>query len=148
MLLMLTALTLSTSCQKDKKKTTTPSTVKTDYLTKAPWNVILLRSSLDGVTWFDETSTLDACELDNTETFLKNFSGIIDEGPSKCDPSDPQTTDFNWSFNTDQTTLTVVDSFSSDILHILILDNTTLKVTSSENFGSVTYYAEITFAHL
>ena len=46
---------------------------------------------------------IEACETNNTITFKTDNTGIIDEGATKCDPSDPQTATFTWAFKTNET---------------------------------------------
>src|SRR5712675_410732 len=41
---------------------------------------------------------LKSCELDNLITFKVDGNGVIDEGATKCNSTDPQTTNFVWSF--------------------------------------------------
>lgn len=43
-------------------------------------------------------SVLTPCYTDNTLTFSANGSGVLDEGAAKCNPGDPQTVAFTWSF--------------------------------------------------
>lgn len=50
----------------------------------------------------DVSSAIDDCHLDNLLTFNYQtpFSiGVVDEGPTKCDSSAPQTSDFTWEYN-------------------------------------------------
>lgn len=46
---------------------------------------------------------IEACEKDNLITFKADNTGIIDEGGSKCDPSDPQSMPFLWTFKNNET---------------------------------------------
>src|SRR4051812_24157217 len=41
---------------------------------------------------------LQSCDTDNTITFKSDNTGVMDEGATKCETSDPQTVAFNWSF--------------------------------------------------
>ena len=42
---------------------------------------------------------LQSCDTDNTITFKTDTTGVLDEGPTKCDATYPQTTAFKYSFN-------------------------------------------------
>ncbi|MEP0713075.1 hypothetical protein [Algoriphagus sp.] len=79
-----------------------------------------------GIAWKVSTATtngisvislIDDCLLDNLVTF--NYEtpisiGVVDDGPTKCDPADPQTVDFTWSYSDATKILTV----NTDIIDI------------------------------
>lgn len=46
---------------------------------------------------------LESCETDNTITFKTDNTGTADEGATKCDPSDQQSTSFTWAFKNNET---------------------------------------------
>lgn len=48
-----------------------------------------------------------ACRTDNALTFKKDNTGTVDEGASKCNTADAQTTTFNWSFADNETAVNV-----------------------------------------
>ena len=50
---------------------------------------------------------LKACYKDNIVTFMLRGTGTADEGATKCNPGDPQTAAFTWSFQTSETVLFV-----------------------------------------
>src|SRR5689334_11901361 len=86
------------SCKKDDSDNTGGGKTNTDYLTSSVW---LYESSgvdvnKDGsVDQTLEQLGVPACSLDNTLKFDTNGSATADEGATKCDPSDPQSTTFN-----------------------------------------------------
>ena len=47
---------------------------------------------------------------DNTGTFNSDGTGTTDEGPTKCDPSIPQTAAFTWQFKNNETEMQVYGS--------------------------------------
>lgn len=73
----------------------------------------------------------DSCQTDFILTFKSDKTGINDEGPKKCNPTDPQTTPFTWDITNNDTELTL----SATILASLgggklkILDITKDKMT-------------------
>jgi hypothetical protein len=97
------------SCQKDSDTNSGPS--NTDNLTASTW-----KHESSGVD-IDKNGTIDAsleslitgiaCRLDNQLTFKKDNTAITDEGGTKCNTADPQTTTFNWSFADNETALNV-----------------------------------------
>src|ERR671918_285608 len=48
---------------------------------------------------------LEVCQTDNLLFFQESGSGTVDEGPTKCDASDPQTVPFTWNFTTNETVI-------------------------------------------
>lgn len=102
-LVLLLSLTLL-SCS--KKGSSGPT--KTELLTSATWKFD--RVGLD----LDKNGSIDAdlppgyvqsCDTDNSITFKTDFTGIGDEGATKCDPADPQTDTFTWSFQSNETVI-------------------------------------------
>ncbi len=122
--------------------TTTPTKTKTDYLTESSWKLKALTVSpainISGTAITDWYSQLDACDKDDTEKYNTNGSFSLDEGASKCDPNDPQTTTGTWVFNPDQTIMTVTYKNVTTSYNISELNATTMKgtYTVKENNGS------------
>jgi len=103
---------LAVSCKKDDDDENGGS-AKTVLLTKSQW-----KYESGGVDQ-DKNGTLDfpftllgiqPCILDNTGTFRSNGTGTADEGPTKCDPSIPQTSEFTWKFTNNETSMNVSGS--------------------------------------
>lgn len=79
-----------------------------------------------GIAWKLSTATsngisvvsfIDACIQDNLITFYFETSantGVVDEGPTKCDESDAQLLDFSWEYNESTKILTV----DTDIIEV------------------------------
>jgi hypothetical protein len=93
-----------TACNKDddndKAKT------NTDKITLAAWKYdkASLDVNKDGTGDFPvPDSEIEACERDNIITFKADNTGTVDEGSTKCDPSDPQSVGFAWAFKTNET---------------------------------------------
>ncbi|MCS3799838.1 hypothetical protein [Niastella sp. OAS944] len=60
--------------------------------------------------------TVEACDKDNTILFKSDSTGTLDEGPSKCNSSDPQKTPFTWYFKENGTILyTPNQIFGTDV---------------------------------
>jgi hypothetical protein len=94
--IVLTSVAL-TSCKKDKDNEKT----NTEKIAAAPWKYDKAEAVVDrdGTGDFPvPDSQVEICERDNTITFAANGSGTIDEGAIKCDPGDPQSMPFSWSF--------------------------------------------------
>jgi hypothetical protein len=116
-------LFLTVSCKEDD-----PAPTKTDLLTSKPWKLIYLKL-------LDIESQPKDCAKDDIYIFNKDKTSTQDEGPTKCNPNDPQVIAQNWSFNPDETLLTLTAgtgsaSFTID-KQITELTSSSLKVKYS-----------------
>ncbi|RZK30321.1 MAG: hypothetical protein EOO63_07050 [Hymenobacter sp.] len=145
------------ACKKDSENT--PS--KMDLITAKNWRVtaatttttVTTTGSSPTVTTTNDYAQYDPCEKDNFYKFNTNKTLIFDEGPTKCNPSSPQTSTITWDFNGDQTKLITgtASSSSSSSDDILELSATTLRLrtmdsytsgsTTSSSVGTVTFTA-------
>jgi hypothetical protein len=121
------------ACQKESDSNGGQSNA--DHLTSSVW--VYQSSGVD----VDRNGTIDqsledlgvpSCNLDNTLKFEKNGTATADEGATKCDAADPQSTTFNWNFADDEKSLEIRDNVFSDLngkFNIKTLNNTTLTLT-------------------
>ena len=90
------ALVLMFSCKKNKDDSISPKT-KTELITAGPWKRTALVSTpaydwnADGTFDTNILNTMFPCEKDNFETYQTNGMVVTNEGPTKCNASDPQT---------------------------------------------------------
>lgn len=78
--------------------------------------------------------TIAPCQTDNVLTFATNGTGMVDEGPTKCNAGDPQTTAFNWNFLNNETVLNISTSILAGIggeFKIIALTKTEMKLSKS-----------------
>lgn len=166
---LITTLVLSSflfSCKKDKSdnpspSTPTPSKTKTEYLTAHSWKLISSTADKEVDVDGDGNKSVDilgqraACEKDNVYTFSSTGSpktGSVDEGSTKCDSGDPQSTSFDWSWNDSETVVKLGKFFlwrlfTVDEFTVLQLDDTTLKVTyGGKDKNDVSYIATDVYA--
>lgn len=148
-LLMLLAFS---SCNKEEP---TPVVTTQDYLTAHNWRmtaqVVDPGIDVNGTTVTDIYVLFLDCTKDDLMKFETNGTITDDEGPSKCDPSDPQTTtDGKWVLSSDNKTITT--SYPNEdptSVEIITINETTLKgkFTTVEDFGSglITYVVTVTF---
>ena len=97
--LLLALVFVGTSCKKDDEKTSK------DYLTAHDWKLVSIK--IGGIA-----STLDDCDKDDFATFHKDGEYHLDEGATKCDPSDPQETTGTWSISSSTTPETLTLSYN------------------------------------
>jgi hypothetical protein len=97
-LLTLAALVFA-GCDKDDNEPT-----KTELLTSSAWQYDNggVDQDRNGTVDVSFAGVLPACVLDNKATFNANGSGVGDEGSTKCQTTDPQTTPFNWAFTNNE----------------------------------------------
>lgn len=124
------------------KKDAGPS--KTELITSASWTHD--KSGVDvNADGFIDTSLppgyVNDCDKDNIITFKADGTGTLDEGPTKCDPGNPQTSPFTWSFKNGETVINfptaLVAGFDGDV-KILRLTANDLDLQKTINIGGST----------
>ncbi|MCB2219744.1 MAG: lipocalin family protein [Bacteroidetes bacterium] len=143
-------------CKKDENDDDNPQNSKTtsEYLTGGYWKVTAM--SIDpgigfgGVVITDFYSQMPPCVKDDLVKFNSDGSITDDEGATKCDVNDPQTSnDGTWVLSQDNQSVTV-DYPDEDAITFTIIDlnDSTFKgsYTAIEDFGSgpLTYTYTIT----
>ena|SRR5688572_27177225 len=130
--LILSLCVLITACDKDDDEPT-----KTELLTSGSWKFNDGGIDIDNNGAIDLAfgpGTLPACLIDNSGTFNTNGTGVNDEGLTKCMPTDPQSTNFNWSFQSNETVLSISGSGVLGISgQFKVLDLTDSKLTLSKD---------------
>ena len=134
------------ACSKNEKNAT-----KTELITASPWKYdnAGMDANKDGSIDFSITSQLQACMTDNTLKLNTDGTGMVDEGPTKCDPSAPQSLAVTWSFTSDEANLNLGGGglFGlSGQFKILTLNATTLKLskdTTVAPFGAVALVVQL-----
>lgn len=131
------AIVLVASCS---KKTETKKT-NTDYLTQSVWkyDTAALDLNMDGTMDFAlPPGVLEDCYKDNTITFQAGGTGTVDDGATKCNPGDPQTTAFSWTFQSNETVLNfpnqIFPNFDGDVT-IKTLTDTKLTLIKAADVG-------------
>jgi len=137
---------LASSCQKNS---TDKEPTKTELITKTSWK--FSKAEANGM---DANSYIDDCFKDNTAIFASDGSGTLDEGATKCDSSDPQSSPFSWEFLNNETTLSVSGGLfagqSGDFTIVSLTDSTmvlsgTMPITS--NGITINVAVTVTFIH-
>ena len=96
---VLTVILLTAACKKAEVSTMDTLAEKTGFLTAGVWHFTGFtdRSSIistDIITY----SALPACRQDDLRSFNNDGTGEVNEGPTKCNSSDPQSIPVQWSF--------------------------------------------------
>lgn len=120
------ALLTVTSCSKDDDTPDPPPTEKSKLTNKdfvvSDYNVVI-----NGAV-YETYSDLASCVKDDIIRFLDDNSGSVDEGNTKCDPGDPQTTHFTWAFQSSDKKLKIQSDGDATVYDIKINNGTTLKL--------------------
>jgi Lipocalin-like domain len=131
------------SCNKSDYTPPVPKT-KTQLLTQSTWK-------FKSATVSGSPYTIQACQQDNIYTFASAGTGNVDEGPSKCNTSDPQNTPFTWSFQSNETILllsTPLFSGGASSITLVSLSETELVVSFPYNpTPFISVIVVITFQH-
>jgi hypothetical protein len=118
---------------------------RTFFITKATW-----KFSNANVGGLDVSSFLQTCQKDNQLTFVGGGTGTNNEGATKCNPGDPQTSPFTWSFQAGETQLQISSTLftgGSGTFTLVNVDNTYLTVSQPILISGVTQTVTITFIH-
>lgn len=98
----------------------------------------------------DVSAFVQACQKDNIITFVSTGSGTLDEGATKCNAGDPQTTPFTWNFASNETVLhisAILFTGGSSDFNIVTLSETQLVLSQNITISGTTQNAVITFKH-
>ncbi len=93
-------------CQKENSKSSAPT--KTELITKSSWKYDNAGIDLDRNGVIDippPAGTLAACDTDDFLLLAANGTGSVDEGPTKCDATFPQSVPLTWTFSNNETML-------------------------------------------
>jgi hypothetical protein len=153
LILSLTVLSVIgfSSCSDKKTDDPTPGTTttttksKTELLTSAQWQLIAgtivppITIDLFGqtITFSDllEFEGSEPCNKDDIQLFNSDGTITNDEGPTKCDPADPQTTSGGkWAWMENETKLQVIDDGDTTLITVTELTATSMKGNSIMEF--------------
>jgi hypothetical protein len=128
------AVMIFTSCEENESK---PS--KKELLSGKNWKVTAwtVTPAYEGTT--NVYAILPSCTKDDLTKFDKNGSVTSDEGGSKCDPDDDQIATGTWSFNTDETIVSVTYKGETVNYKILDLTSSSVKIEYEEVEDGVKY---------
>jgi hypothetical protein len=138
------------SCKKSDTVTSPPAKSKTILLTQASWKIqsVGIDADKNGIADSDVTSSIPACQLDNTYAFKTDSTGTMDEAAAKCAPADPQTKSFTWGFKNGETVLSGTFSFTDGDATIISMNDTNLVVAYDDDLGTgTTYHFIVTLKH-
>lgn len=136
------------ACSKDDNNT--PQSAEA-MLTTNRWQLTAATATIPGSTiTFDAYDTIPACIKDNFYTFAAGGSATVDEGASKCDPSDPQTTTGNWQLLNNNTQIKTIDPVTgqSTTLGIVALTSSKLILQDTVTLSGITVNGTLTLTNV
>lgn len=127
-------------------KSFTVSGTKKYFITRNTWR---FSSAKIGTT--DISASLQTCQKDNILTFAAAGTGTNDEGATKCNAGDPQTTPFTWNFAANETQLFISSTLfagGSNTFNIVTLSSTQMVLSQSITVPPLgAQNVEVTFNH-
>lgn len=144
--LILACSLLFGACKKNHDKDNTPTQkTKTELISTGSW-----KFSTATVGGANVAAFLQSCQKDNILTFASTGTGTVDEGASKCNAGDQQTSPFTWNFASNETILHVSALFftgGSNDFTIVEISETKLVGSQTIEFGGTPQTAIVTFVH-
>nr|WP_294908404.1 lipocalin family protein [uncultured Lacibacter sp.] len=138
--LLLVLLTVNSCKKKNDQKS------KTQLITERDWRLTKFEEQENNNPPVDYLTGASACNLDDRHVFKTNNTYEINEGPSKCNPSDPQLVDTGtWSLGDNETKF-IYDGIPFTIVK---LDGNTLELSYTDNTSSPpdVYKYKVIFVH-
>ena len=118
---------------------------KTYYISQSTW-----RFSGATVGGADVSGFLQACQKDNILTFAAAGTGTLNEGATKCNAGDPQSTPFTWAFQSGETQLFISATLftgGNSTFTLVTLTATQLVLSQVITVGGTPQTAVVTFIH-
>lgn len=143
-----------TSCDKNKDKVddkTPKAKTKTELLTAGKWQMTAgtVSYTVMGQNMTHDTyKDMEACSKDDFMLFGTDGKVSFDEGATKCDPADKQTTTGEWKFIDNDTKIVMTQDGYSDTGNVEELTETILKVNSTFVEDSITVKSSNTFSRM
>ena len=145
------ALFVTTSCSDDDEDEA-PAPTRTQLLTAKQWklNALTVEPALDidgdGTQENNLIPFIPACDLDDIQKFNTDGTYTFEEGPTKCDPNNPQVYESGtWQWNTDQTRLVTNSGGSTSDVLVTSITSTAMVQTETVVENNVTYTFTYTF---
>ena len=149
MLLALTGLITLCCCDKDDENS--PPKDVAGLLMTGTWKLTAytinpgLDTDGDGIEETDLFENFPNCKKDDFYTFINNYIVEINNGPTKCDPADPQIWEWIWDLSADEERM----MYDGNEYTIEELNTTTFRIKREEYRAETgkTHAIELTYQH-
>jgi hypothetical protein len=126
-------LTLAACKKEETIIAPTPTVDPQALLTSGAW-----KKTGEVIAGVDIFKNNQACELDNTFAYSADGKLIMDEGATKCDPTDIQTETGSWAFvGADKKKLIITQGLIAITTDIIEINATTMKWSFTNPFDNV-----------
>ncbi|MDI3322298.1 lipocalin family protein [Pinibacter soli] len=151
--LLILAAAVIAGCQKDDSSNNGGAS-KTQLLTSGNWK--LTSDYFDPAIDYDGDGRVEnevfnfysACDKDDLLIFKTDGGLTLDEGTTKCSPTDPQVIQTtNWKFSNNESVILVGATGSEQSAQLLVLNATTLKIKVQFTELGVSYAETLTYTH-
>ena len=127
-------------CKKDSASPSSNSS-KTSIITSKSWRVTNLKVSLGSVVLLDQLQGMPTCELDNVIKFATAGTYSVEEGATKCDPSDPNIVDNGtWKLESNETKF----NLDGELLDVVEISNNIIKLRTTVTENGITATLDMT----
>jgi hypothetical protein len=141
-LLAIASVSLS-GCKKDDDES------NTDKLTDKNWKMTALTVdpplNVGGTMISNVYPQIPACQQDDLTIFNDNGTVTFDEGATKCNSSDPQSTQGTWTWNTNETILSITDAGNTESYTVTSLSSDVMVATFTDNSTGIVETYTVTF---
>jgi hypothetical protein len=126
---------------------------RTAYIKQGNWRIVKQETKTGTGNWEPLVPTLvqpPCASLDDYRVFRANGTYEINEGDSRCSPTDPQIkVTGNWIFQNNDSKLLLTQSGSSEAILYTVnwIDENSMILATAYPSGGVTTYNKITFKH-
>lgn len=115
-----------------------------EIIASTSWKLTKTESKISTGTFWGEKA-VESCEADDVYNFSANGTYTTDEGPTKCDPLDDQSTSGTWVLTTDGKTLTITAGGFGASYTLEELTNAKMIYIFTETLGGVQAQHRSTF---
>lgn len=136
-----------TGCKKDDDEEPKPKT-KSELLTGPNWRVSAITNKIGANPPTDLYARQPSCSKDDFYKFTPEKIFRLDEGATKCNTSNPQTTENAWDITADGGILLLFErkgSTEANLYEVVELSDTKLTIRQSDISGGQTEQFDITF---
>lgn len=101
-------------------------------ITGDAWSLTSLRTDIDGDGTLEESA--EDCDKDDLITFSDDGTWNSDEGATKCDPADPQTSTGTWELSSDNSTFTITEGGLTTQSEVISISNNRIELRDEIDF--------------
>jgi hypothetical protein len=117
-----------------KKNDNGKAATNVELITSTTWSIDTIGFDNDANGQIDNAvpGGFKSCELDNTIKFSQDSTGVFDEGATKCNTTDPQSTPLTWYFKDSAKVIHIDGNLQGQLAgdaKILALTNTSFILT-------------------